>query len=138
MFWYYFTLVFLTINLVVNLFGLQRKRKVADRDDVPCSSGVAQEMKEESVPVGKKMKSESKANGATKPIKTPTVSSAASSNIRQTDLRTTATGVAKAASNRDDLSNPTCRDAFKSIFTSGQSDQVNDKSSNWITCNSYK
>lgn len=84
------------------------------------------------------MKLEPKATGTTKQIKTATNGDPAPSNIRQTGLRTTATGVAKAASNHNDLSNPTCRDVFKSIFTSSQPDQVKDKTSNWITCNSYK
>ena len=82
------------------------------------------------------MKSESKASAATKPIKT--VTSSSSSNIRQTDMRTTVTGVAKAVKTHDNRNNPTCRDAFKSLFTSSQPDQTKDKSSNWITCNSYK
>lgn len=118
---------------------LQKKRKIADRDDIPStSSGVQEAVKEESAPVVKKAKSEPKANGITKSTKIPAVGEIASSNIRQTDLRTTATGVAKAASSHDKLSNPTCRDAFKSIFTSRQPDQPKDKTSNWITCNSYK
>ena len=92
--------------------------------------------KEEAGPVEKKAKSESKASGAAKPIKT--VVGAASSNIRQTDMKTMVTGVAKAVKSRDDQNNPTCRDAFKSLFTSSQPDQAKDKTSNWITCNSYK
>ena len=118
------------------IFWLQKKRKVADRDDVTCtSSSSSQEVKEESAPIGKKMKSEPKASITMKPA---TISDTASSNIRQAGLRTTATGVAKAASNHDDLNNPTCRDAFKSLFTSKQPDQAKDNTSKLITCNSYK
>ena len=128
-----------TVYLLIIIFWLQKKRKVADRDDIACTSDSVQETKEESAPVGKKAKSEPKVNGTMKPTKTSTVSDpTSSSKIRQTGLRTTATGVAKAASNHDEFNNPTCRDAFKSLFTSSQPDQAKDKTSNWITCNSYK
>jgi len=92
---------------------------------------------EESAPVTKRAKLEPKANLTKSSAAVPTGASS-SSNIRQIDLRVTAMGAAKAAGNYDETNNPTCRDAFKSLFTSSQREQSKDKTSKWITCNSYK
>jgi len=94
-------------------------------------------MREESAPIVKKAKLEPKANPTRSSTMVPT-GAPSSSNIRQFDLRVTAMGAAKAAGNYDDTNNPACRDAFKSLFTSSQQEQTKDKTSKWITCNSYK
>jgi len=114
---------------VLVLVSLQKKRKAMESDASTLSS--SPETREESAPAAKKVKLESKSN----PTKSSTSGASSSSHIRQFDLRTTAIGAAKAAGNRDDTS---CRDAFKSLFTSSQQEQAKDKTSKWITCNAYK
>ncbi|XP_065889306.1 replication termination factor 2-like [Dysidea avara] len=113
----------------------KKKRKTAESDASTSSS--SPETKEDSGPVAKKAKLEPKANPTKSSTRLPTGPSS-SSNIRQFDLRVTAMGAAKAAGDHDDTSNPTCRDVFKSLFTSRQEEQAKDKTSKWITCDSYK
>jgi len=121
--------------LALAIVSLQKKRKAAESDTSTSSS--SPEMREESAPVAKKAKVEPKASLTRSSSVVPT-GAPSSSNIRQFGLRVTAMGAAKAAGNYDNTNNPTCRDAFKSLFTSSQQEQTKDKTSKWITCNSYK